>query len=162
MIAKSNGIESAYLYVQNLDNSGDTLCWRSRALGEYQELDYGDPQRGAVLHSLDYLQHNGRQWSVGYGGVDCRVTYRGDCLIKINPLTRDVSGRAAPVILLFNAFGERRKNVARMLFDCEALMQRELSAEHRVAIGHFDKVMNWPVFLIMLHVIFYSRKCIDD
>lgn len=158
MTASSSSQESAYLYAQGLDNSGDTLCWLSRAVGEYQELDYADPQRVTFLHSLDHVQNIGRQWPVGSDSLECTVTYRGDCLIKIKPLTRDIGGRVAPVILLFNVFSDLRKNAARMLFDCEALMQRELSTEHHEAFNQLGKIMHWPRIIIALHILLYSKS----
>lgn len=154
--------KSAYLYAQSLDNSGDSLCWRSSAGGEYQELDLSDPQRAAMLHALDYVQNTGRDWPVGSESLECKVTFQGDCLVKVKPLTRDAGGRVAPVILLFNVFFGIRKNAGRMLFDCEALMLREFSSEHRAAISSLERVMSWPFLFIVLHVIIHSRKCKND
>lgn len=162
MTAESERYKSAYLYAQSLDNSGDSLCWRSSACGEYQELDLSDPQRSAMLHALDYVQNTGRDWPVGSESLECKVTFQGDCLIKIKPLTRDAGGRVAPIILLFNVFCGIRKSAGRMLFDCEALMRREFSSEHRAAIYSLGRVMNWPLFFIVLHIIIYSRKFKND
>jgi len=162
MTARSEELNSAYLYMQNLDNSGDTLCWRSDVWGEYQELEYGDQERDAALHVIDDIQNNGRQWSIGTGEIDFRVTFHGDCLIKLSPLTRDVGGRVAPVLLLFNAFGKLRVNVLRMILDCEALTHRKLSVEQRELIFQFDRMMRWPAICIAMHIFICSRKYTDD
>lgn len=157
MIAKSSSKTCAYLYAQALDNSGDSLCWLSKTPGEYQELDYADPRRAEVLRSLDHVHNSGRLWPVGSDSFECKVTFQGDCLIKINPLTRDVGGRIAPIVLCFNVYGELRQGVTRMLLDCEALMRREFSVEQHSTIDAFEKILSWPVIFIAIHIFLFSR-----
>ena len=157
MTAMADCCRSAYLYAQSLDNSGDASCWRIRSLGEYQEVDCEERERTAVLHAIDYVQNSGRKWLLGNESLECMVTYRGDCLVSIKPLTRDAGGRLAPVTLIFNVFGDHRESAARALNDCETLTRRELSAEHHVAIGDFEKIMRWPSIFIALHILVCSR-----
>ncbi|WP_286736599.1 hypothetical protein [Pseudomonas sp. PGPPP4] len=157
MIARSSSQACAYLYAQTLDNSGDSLCWLSKTPGEYQEIDYADPRRTEVLRSLDHVHNNGRLWPVGSDSFECKVTFQGDCLIKINPLTRDFGGRLAPIVLIFNVYDGLRQSVARMLLDCEKLMRRDFSVEQRSAIDALEKILSWPVVFIAMHIFIFSR-----
>lgn len=162
MILKASGLTAAYFYAQSLDNSGGSVCWRSDAPGEYEELNVDEMERGLVVHAIDSVQTDGRVWAIGGAGVDCKVTYQGDCLITIDPLTRDASGRIAPVVLLFDAYSEFRLNVAGMLGDCEFLMQRELSAQQLEFVGRLESLMRLPSLFIAFHILIYSRKSRHD
>lgn len=162
MTAAHNGRGSAYLYAQSLDNSGKNPCLVSATAGEFLELDAGDPARPALLHVIDSLSNDGWHWQLGADSLDCRVNRRGDCLVTIRPLTRDDSGRIAPVMLLFNIWDSQRQLATPMLVDGGQLMKRELSVEHLRDIARMQQVMGWPSLLIALHTLIFSRRATHD
>lgn len=162
MTAQHNCRGSAYLYTQSLDNSGKNPCLGSRAPGEYRELETGEPERAALLRIIDSLSNDGLHWQLGTPSLDYRVNLYGDCLVTMRPLTRDDSGRVAPIMLIFNIWNEQRHLAAPMLVDAGQLMQRELSADHLNDISRLKQVMSWPPLLIALHTLIFSRRATHD
>lgn len=128
MTAQHNCRNNVYLYAQSLDNSGKNPCLSSKDPGEYRELETDAPERATLLRINDSLSNYGRHWRLGTSSLDCRIGHHGDCLITVRPLTRDHSGRLAPVILIFNIWDDQRRLAPAALEDGSKLMRRELSA----------------------------------
>lgn len=162
MTAAHNSRGSVYLYAQSLDNSGKNPCLSSTTAGEFLELDASDTLRPALLLNIDSLSNDGRHWQLGTVSLDCRVSLRGDCLITLKPLTRDNSGRIAPIMLLLNIWDDQRQLAAPMLVGGGQLMKREFSADHLRDIARLQKVMSWPSLLIALHALIFSRRPTHD
>jgi hypothetical protein len=162
MTAARNERGSAYLYAQSLDNSGNNPCLVSTTPSELLELDTSDTVRTALLLNIDSLSNDGWHWQLGTVSLDCRINRRGDCLVTLRPLTRDNSGRLAPIMLLFNIWDDQRQLAAPMLVDGGQLMKREFSAEHLRDIARLQQVMSWPSLLIALHALIFSRRPTHD
>lgn len=162
MIAKNDHASSLYLYAQSLDNSGDAECWVTAGDGECQELGSYDSQRVEMLHRLDHVQNHGRRWQFCSKSFECRVTHEGDCAIKIYPLTRDETGRLAPVMLLFNIPNETRTYAPRILFDSQVKTGRRFSYEDHAAIFNLERTLRWSLLLIRLHIFFFSKVSKND
>lgn len=162
MTVVHNSRGSVCLYAQSLNNSGKNTCLISTTLNGFLELDADDPARLALLRVIDTLSNDGWHWQLGADTLDCRVNCRGDCLVTIRPLTRDVSGRLAPIMLLFNIWDDQRRLATSILLDGGLLMERELSAEHLRDIARLNQIMRWPPVLIALHTLIFSRRAPHD
>lgn len=152
----------AYLYAQDLDNLGGTEYWRVTAGGTTCErLLPTDPRLPAVRGRLDVLESMGRGWLIGGSDLPCRVDVRGDCVLTVRPLTRDMHGRISPVLLLFNALSPEREQAAEAVAAIPELMGRELAPQHLTSSVRIKRVLSWPRFLLLLHIAFFSRRTLN-
>lgn len=162
MTAQHNCCGNVYIYAQSLDNSGVNPCLVSKAPGEYREIETGDPERATLLRIIDNLSNDGRHWKFGTTSLDCIINNQGDCLVTAKPLTRDQSGRLAPIMLIFNIWHAHRQLSPAALEDGSKLMKRELSASQLQDIIRLKQVMNWPSLLIAIHSLIFSRRVSHD
>jgi hypothetical protein len=152
-----------YLYAQALDNKGDPEYWRAHEAGTaFDRLTLDDSRLPLIRDFLDELTVTGCHWRIGDEGLDCRVSWKGACVITIHPETRDVDGRISPVLLLFNALGHGRSQAASALNKLEALTGRSLNVSERKAIGGLNTLMSRPRLVILFHILFFSRRAKSD
>lgn len=149
----------AYLYAQALDNQGDPEYWQAGHAGAaLDRLALGDERLPLIRRLIDDLASIGRRWSIGTGRLDCRVNCKGECVITIHPVTRDVDGRISPVLVLFNALGPRRLQAVTALSELEGHMGRSLSSVDRAEIEQLKKLLLRPRICLAFHIMFTSRR----
>jgi hypothetical protein len=162
MIVLIDSSKPVYLYAQELDNSGNSICLSSSVSGEYQDVSASSSQRDEILYFLDQVQRSGRRWWISSQEMECITTFYGDCLVKLNPVTRDCVGRVAPIVVLFNVRSAFRSIVGRVLLDSEKFTSRVCSSEQRAQIFRLQKMLNFHWLFISVHIIFFSRKRSND
>lgn len=163
MTSKLDLNAGAILYAQALDNKGSAEYW---SLEDYLKppirLTLFDPRLQAIRDLLDDIQSNGRVWGCGSHTVTVKFRYSGECVIMIKPLTRDIGGRVSPVLVLLNALGGGRKLGAEALFSIERHLKRELACDGKAEIRKLSKILRRSRFLILLHMIIFSKRIKND
>lgn len=110
-----------------------------------------------VMQLNDNLEAQGKQWLLTKG-LNCKVFYSGECMLKIIPSTKDASGRLAPILITFNLY-EIKKNVSDTLVHLiNEKLNRELSQETLDKMGILDRYLVWPKWKLFLHVLFTARR----
>lgn len=151
--------QHAFIYAQALDNEGNPEYWLVRDDGSaFDRLTLSDARLPAIRRYIDELMATGRVWSSGSEGLECRVSWSGVCVISIKPLTRDADGRLSPVLLLFNVLGRKRVQGTIALASIQSVMGRELVSADVKHIAELKKFLQWPRLLILLHIVFFSRR----
>ena len=162
MIVRSNYKDVAYAYAQALDNSGDAkyLCLSDRA--NVMQIDQTGKSAVMVRNCIDGLQQDGRNWNIAGDAITLRVSYKGDCILKVNPLTKDVAGRISPVLFVMNVYGGSRHSVMSFQKNIETELGRKISETDKAAFRKVNKILSWPAWLIFFHVVLFSRKVSYD
>lgn len=163
MTAKIDLARAVYGYAQVLDNLGASEYWCVADCDLAPELLQPNDQRTqAISSAIDRLQATGRSWSIAGGSVTCRVTWSGDCVITIRPLTLDVDNRVSPLLLLCNVFAPKPMRIA---CACECIpvhMRRELADDDHKALSRLGSKLRWPNWLLFLHLFLFSRSIEND
>lgn len=162
MTAELDLSHEVYFYAQDLDNAGGTEYWCVTDGGATcNRLLPTDPRLAAVRERLDASAASGRDWRIACEGVKSRVSVGGECVLTVYPQTRDVGGRLSPVLVLFNALAPAREQAAVALTVIPTLMGREVMPNHASSAAQLGRVLSWPRFFIVLHMIFFSRRALD-
>lgn len=163
MTARLDLGREAYLYAQDLNNKGGvTYCRVSEGGAVGEQLVRPDPRLPRVRQWLDQILSVGRVWSVGGSALMCRVSFSGECVITVRPLTLDVDGRVSPVLLLFNALGPSRQLGAAALAAVPTLMNRQFDSASLAAIAQLKRLLGLPRWFLFLHIVFRSKKALND
>lgn len=163
MTAKLDFSGDVFLYAQALDNSGDSEYWHisGHAAGLWL-LKPEDVRRHAIRDSIDTLQATGRSWPIFGGGVTCRVSWSGDCVITFRPTTRDADGRVSPVLLICNVFSAQENQILLAWESIATSLHRELAQEDRSAVTHLARMLRWPQWLLFLNILIFARSAKND
>ena len=163
MTAKLDFSGDAFLYAQALDNSGKSEYWHiSDCAAGLRPLEPEDVRRRAIQESIDKLQATGRNWPIFGGGITCRVSWSGDCVITFRPTTRDADGRISPVLLICNVFSVRENQILLAWESIETCLHRELSQEDKSVVTHLARMLRWPQWLLFLNILIFSRSLKND
>lgn len=154
--------DAIYIYAQALDNSGETDYWCASNSEVYKLSKYSDPEAVVFREFIDDVQTNGRHWPIIAGNLQCRVTWKGNCLITVKPMTLDEAGRLSPVLLFLNIYKNQRRDVINVLETLSNITGREISDDDDNGINHLERVLNWPRWRIFLHIAIYSRRVRND
>ena len=163
MTANFDLSREVYLYAQALDNQGSSEYWRVSEGGpNFELLPQDDERLVAIRDAIDRLQATGRSWSIAAGNLACYVTWRGDCVITIRPLTHDVAGRVSPVLLLLNVLAPSRSLGTQAWAGIPTYMQRELLPDDQTSLARLAKILSWPRWVLFLHIFLFSRSIGND
>lgn len=163
MTSKLDLRHEAYLYAQDLNNAGGVAYCRvseGGAVGEH--LVRPDPRLPLVRNLLDKIRGAGRAWAVGSTALSCRVTFTGDCVITVRPVTLDADGRVSPVLLLFNTLGPSRKLGSVALTAVPTYLNRELDQPTQEALARLKQLLALPRWILILHIVFQSKRAPHD
>jgi len=163
MTAKLNFLGDAFLYAQALDNSGKSEYWHiSDCAAGSRLLEPEDVRRRAIQESIDKLQATGRNWPIFGGGITCRVSWSGDCVITFRPANLDVDGRISPVLLICNVFSAQENKIFLAWESIASCLHRELAQEDRRAVTHLTRMLRWPQWLLFLNILIFSQSEKND
>jgi hypothetical protein len=150
---------NAYMFAQALDNSGEFEYWIVSRHGEhFDKLEPTDQRLRLIRKQIDEAASTFKR-KLPFEGqeLDCRASLSGAGVITIRPTTLDIDGRASPVLMLFNLYGDMRGQVAVALRTILDAMGRELTQSASLEIDKLDRMLKWPRPLLFLALIFGKR-----
>lgn len=153
----------AYFYAQDLDNEGGVRYFRTTDNdAPIEQVDSSDQRLPQVRRLLDEIQNRGRAWAVAGNPLPCRVSFSGDCVVEVHPVTLDSAGRVSPVLLLFNALSQSRSLGTTALTSVATRLNRTLDKQTLDALGQLKRLLALPRWIIFLHIIFNSQRARRD
>lgn len=148
---------TAYLYAQELDNSGDTHYLAFDADTRIWNLmPMSDDRLTPLRLTLDTLSETGRCY-MQFEGVTCHAGFSGDALVKLSPTTLDAAGRVSPILFLFNVFSEHWEQAIAGLPAQLGRMSRELSPAVEAQLSSLRSRLARPKLLFFL-ILLFCRK----
>jgi len=151
--------DSVFTYSQDLDNKGGSEYWMlEQHSGYIQKLTDSDSRRRDIRNCIDELTGFGKYWFVNEFDINCRLRFSGECIIKLLPVSCDVSGRVSPVVVFFNIFELQAENLSRIVFLIERKLGRKLSEKSMEGMNKLEKYLSWPRWFLFLNVLFFSRS----
>ena len=151
--------DKAIVYGQDLDNLGGAKCWEVLLDGNtVQELDVMDSRFDSKINRIEQLHKIGRHWNKNDSGVMYKVRLGGECLMEITPETLDISGRMAPIAVIFNLYRISPEALEQVLTVITGRMNRALSAETSSELKRLKHLLALHSIVLFFHLLFFSRK----
>lgn len=142
-----------YAYAQALSNDGGSEYWAIRAHGRQFDEITGQSE---IAHSVRKKIDEAFAASIIYLGaaeqIECRVSSEGTALVLLRPTTFDVDGRISPIIIVFNAFSDIRKDVATVARALPDVMGRNLDKSAFREIDRLERYLRLPHVVLWLLV----------
>lgn len=149
----------SYFFAQSLDNKGNPEYWCLRHdEGKWERMDLSDPRLAEVRRRIDDLMEKGRSYNFGATSIDFRFRLSGVGVVTLRPITRDISGRVSPVLMLFCALGPGRAKAALALSGIPQLMGRNLDDVTIDDIYCFKRAMKWPRCALFFRISLFGRR----
>ena len=142
---------NAFVYAQHLDNKGGFDFWRSQFSEMLFEQLTPNDIRLPLMHScVDEIINFGCHWPTKSEFFLCQIMKSGKCLITIKPITLDIDGRKSPVLIIFDAFGPSRKNIAKTLQNIPRILDRQTDPIAMGDIEKFCRIFRWPAWILYI------------
>lgn len=152
---------SAYLYAQELDNSGDTHYLAFDAdTRSWNQMPMGDDRLTPLRLTLDTLSESGRCYMQSEG-LSCHAGFSGEALVKLSPTTLDAAGRVSPILFLFNVFSDHREQAIAGLPSQLGRMSRKLSPAVEAQLSILRSRLARPKVLFFLSLLFCRKGRVE-
>ncbi|MEO2278850.1 hypothetical protein [Pseudoalteromonas pernae] len=162
MTSQTNLLDRTYVYAQSLDNSGKTDCWVLSKREDPKKIDTSTHNMSHLLDTIDEARTKGRNWSIGNKSIAIYVLLSGACVVRVKPLTLDVSGRASYVQIVTNFHSKNRVAAAEALCKLAEITGRVTDGSEVKVAARFKKILNFPLWFIIIHIVLFSRRFSDD
>ncbi|TMP20417.1 hypothetical protein CWC02_06105 [Pseudoalteromonas sp. S2721] len=147
-----------YFYTQTLDSGGDTQYFKlDRRSCRIFHLNSSSNEGELIRQVLDSFSNTGRQWRIANHTINCKVTFYGDCLICLEPDTRDESGRISPIMMLLNVYDNKLNLDTELVENLEKLTNRKFNENYKSNIKRLFDFLNGNKFYLFLHILFNSK-----
>jgi hypothetical protein len=162
MTFQTSSFDRTYVYAQSLDNSGKTDCWVLSENGKLKKIDTSTHDMNFLLDTIDAARTEGRNWSIGNKNIVFYVLLSGACVVRVKPLTLDVSGRLSYIQIVTNCYSKNRFIAVQALANLSEISGRETDGGEIEIAKKFKKILQLPRWLIFIHVVLFSRRFSND
>lgn len=140
------------VYAQSLDNSGAVEAFAYRpASGAFEDLS-AKPRDRQFLQLLDELLAGPVLWQSRRADSKFYANTQGDCVLMVQPLELDASGRVAPILLVFNAWSPSRHMLVAVTEKLHHVMHRHFDARTHADVLRMHHLLQQPVWAVRLRL----------